>query len=72
MPSQSFELELARERERMKVLTAKQAAEFWGVSYKTWQRLYRAEKVPAPFKISDRLYGWRRGDLEDAINARAA
>jgi predicted DNA-binding transcriptional regulator AlpA len=59
---------------RDRLLDSEQSAEFCGFSLAHWRRLYRAKKVPAPVKLSDRKYGWRVGALADFIaeKARAA
>jgi predicted DNA-binding transcriptional regulator AlpA len=54
-----------------RILNSGQASQYWGVSLPHWRRLYRAHKVPAPIRISDRKYGWRLGDLVDALAERA-
>jgi predicted DNA-binding transcriptional regulator AlpA len=63
----SFPADLTRNR----ILDSGQASEFWGVSTAHWRRLYRAGKVPSPIRIGDRKYGWRLGDLVDALAERA-
>jgi predicted DNA-binding transcriptional regulator AlpA len=63
----SFPPDLTRNR----ILDSGQASEFWGVSTAHWRRLYRAKKVPSPIRIGDRKYGWRIGDLIDALAERA-
>jgi predicted DNA-binding transcriptional regulator AlpA len=55
---------------RNRVLDAAAASAFWGVSTPHWRRLYRAGKVPRPFKVGDRKLGWRVGVLADALAAR--
>lgn len=57
---------------RHRVLDAAMAAQFWGVSLPHWRRLYRARKVPAPFKVGERKLGWTAGMLIDAQAERAA
>jgi prophage regulatory protein len=56
---------------RHRVLNSAKAAEFWGVSTRHWRRLYQEKAVPAPIRISTRRYGWRVGDLIDALENRA-
>jgi len=63
----SFPPDLTRNR----ILDSGQASEFWVVSTAHWRRLYRAKKVPSPIRIGDRKYGWRIGDLIDALAERA-
>ena len=63
----SFPPDLTRNR----ILDSGQASEFWGVSTAHWRRLYRAGKVPPPIRVGDRKYGWRIGDLVDALAERA-
>lgn len=53
-----------------RILSAAQAARFWGVSLPHWRRLYRTGKVPTPIKVSERKLGWRVGALNDALKAR--
>jgi predicted DNA-binding transcriptional regulator AlpA len=60
--------ELARNR----ILGSADAAAFWGVSLPHWRRMYRLGQVPKPIKLSLRKYGWRVGDLVDALAARSA
>jgi predicted DNA-binding transcriptional regulator AlpA len=62
---------LPAEAERHRILGAKQAAAFWGLSLPHWRRLYQTGRVPAPIKIGERKVGWRMGDLIDALDARA-
>jgi predicted DNA-binding transcriptional regulator AlpA len=57
---------------RNRVLDSRNSAEFWSVSLPHWRRLYRAGKVPPPILIGDRKYGWRVGDLIDALAKRAS
>jgi predicted DNA-binding transcriptional regulator AlpA len=56
---------------RNRIFDSKNSAQFWGVSLPHWRRLYRAGKVPTPIKVGDRKYGWRLGDLIDALAERA-
>lgn len=56
---------------RFRVLNAAEAAKFWGVSLPHWRRLYRANEVPTPIKLSTRRLGWRAGDLIEALDKRA-
>jgi predicted DNA-binding transcriptional regulator AlpA len=58
--------------EAARIVSAEQAAVYWGVSLPHWRRLYRAGRVPRPIKIGDRKLGWRVGDLLAAIERRAA
>jgi len=58
--------------EAARVVSAAQAAAYWGVSLPHWRRLYRAGRVPRPIKIGERKLGWRAGDLLAAIERRAA
>jgi len=55
---------------RHRVLDTAEAAAFCKISVPHWRRLYRAQKVPAPVRLSARKYGWRIGDLVDWIEAR--
>lgn len=53
--------DLAPER----ILSAAQAADLYGVSLATFNRLRRAGKLPPPIQLSERRIGWRaRGLLE--------
>jgi predicted DNA-binding transcriptional regulator AlpA len=56
---------------RHRVLTTAEAAKFWGISVPHWRRLYRDKVVPAPIQITERRYGWRVGDLIDALERRS-
>jgi len=56
--------------EAARVVSAAQAAAYWGVSLPHWRRLYRAGRVPRPIKVGERKLGWRSGDLLAAIEAR--
>lgn len=62
---------LSNEAERSRILDSAQAAAFWGVSVPHWRRMYWTKRVPAPIRIGERKYGWRVGDLIDALEARA-
>ncbi|WP_404286439.1 helix-turn-helix transcriptional regulator [Microvirga sp. RSM25] len=63
--------QLPTEIARHRVLNSADAAKFYGVSLPQWRLLYRRKAVPAPIKLSERRYGWRVGDLIDALEARA-
>jgi predicted DNA-binding transcriptional regulator AlpA len=65
---ESIPADISRDR----VINAKQAAEFVGVSLPHFRRLYRAEKVPAPIKIGERKFGWRLGTIADFIASKEA
>ena len=58
--------------EAARVVSAAQAAAYWGVSLPHWRRLYRAGRVPRPLKIGERKLGWRSRDLIDGLNERAS
>jgi predicted DNA-binding transcriptional regulator AlpA len=58
--------------EAARVVSAAQAAAYWGVSLPHWRRLYRAGRVPRPIKIGERKLGWRAVDLLAAIERHAA
>jgi predicted DNA-binding transcriptional regulator AlpA len=58
--------------EAARVVSAAQAAAYWGVSLPHWRRLYRAGRVPRPIKIGERKLGWRAGDLLAEIERRVA
>ena len=46
-----------------RILTAKQAAELFGISLSTFRRQYWAGVLPAPVHLSTRRIGWRVRDL---------
>ena len=50
-----------------RVLTARQAANLYGVSITTWRRLFWAGKTPPAIRLSDRRLGWRARDLIDHL-----
>lgn len=41
--------------EAARIVSATQAAAYWGVSLPHWRRLYRAGRVPRPIKIGERM-----------------
>jgi predicted DNA-binding transcriptional regulator AlpA len=65
-------VELPAQLEAARIVSADQAAAYWGVSTPHWRRLYRAGQVPTPIKIGERKLGWRVSDLLHAIERRAA
>ena len=54
-----------------RIISAKQAAEMYGLSLPHFRRLYRAKKVPAPVQIGLRKYGWQAVTILDDIAAKA-
>ncbi len=63
---------LPAEISRNRIIDAKTAAAFVGVSLPHFRRLYRAEKVPAPIRIGERKYGWSLGALADFVASKEA
>lgn len=57
---------------RRRVVKTKDAAAFIGLSVPTLRRRLKTKDVPAPIKLSDRLFGWRMGDLSDFLDCREA
>lgn len=70
--SEERAVELPPNLEAARIVSAAQAAAYWGVSLPHWRRLYRAGYVPRPIKVGERKLGWRAGDLLLAIERRAA
>jgi predicted DNA-binding transcriptional regulator AlpA len=68
--SERAAVELPPSLEAARIVSAAQAAAYWGVSLPHWRRLYRTGRVPGPLKIGERKLGWRAGDLLAAIEAR--
>ena len=62
--------ELARERERERILNTKQAAEVRGVSVVHFRRLVRAGQAAQPIRVGQRKFGFRYGDCLDDLQAR--
>jgi len=46
-----------------RILSARQAAELFGVSIATFRRQHWAGKLPTAIQLSDRRLGWRVKDL---------
>lgn len=57
---------------RNRALNTAQAAAFLNLSIPHFRRLYRANKVPAPVRLSERKLAWRAGDLSDWIAQRSS
>ena len=55
---------------RNRILSAAEAARYWGVSLPHWRRMGRDGKVPKSIRISERRIGWRVGELAAALDAR--
>ena len=55
---------------RHRVLNTAESAAFCRFSIPHWRRLYRANKVPQPIRLSARKLGWCAGDLVDWLEAR--
>jgi len=60
--------EIARKR----ILGAKPAAAFIGLSVSEFRRRARIGEVPGPVKLSEHRIGWRLGDLCDWLDTRPA
>ena len=54
-----------------RVLSARQAAELYGVSIAKFRRQYWAGKTPPPVRLSERRLGWRVRDLLEHLSKRA-
>jgi predicted DNA-binding transcriptional regulator AlpA len=61
---------LPQDLEKDRVLGTAQLAEFLGFSIPHVRRLYRAGKIPPPFKIGARKHGWRASDIVDLLASR--
>lgn len=61
---------LPAEIARRRVVPTKDAAAFVGMSVPTLRRQLVKKAVPDPIKLSDRLLGWRMGDLSDFLDCR--
>lgn len=55
---------------RRRIMKARDAAEFCGVSVNTLRAMRAAGTAPAPISLSDRRIGWRIGDLMDFLDCR--
>ena len=56
--------------DEIRILSARQAAELFGVSVATFRRLYWAGKLPPPIQLSERRLGWRVRDLIEHLAKR--
>ena len=68
MNFQTLPVELARNR----IVSTADAAEFIGVDIQLFRKMIKNGSVPAPIKLSERVRGFRLGDLSDWVAARAA
>lgn len=66
----SVALDLPADIIRRRIIDSAEAAAFLGFSLPHFRRLYRANRVPLPIRLSSRKYGWRLGDLIDFIDQR--
>jgi hypothetical protein len=51
------------------VLTKPDARIYWRVSPATWERLCATGQVPPPIRLSGRIRGWRKRDLDERMAA---
>lgn len=65
---QQLPSDLARNR----LVNTRAAAEYIGVDVQAFRRMIAAGTVPAPIQLSERVRGWRLGELSDWVEARAA
>jgi predicted DNA-binding transcriptional regulator AlpA len=56
--------------EHERILSAKQAADLFGVSIATFRRGYWAGEIPAPIRLSERRLGWRIRDFLEHLSKR--
>jgi prophage regulatory protein len=56
------------ELQTSRVIGARDAAQFLGVSLSTFRRLYWAKKIPPPLQLSERRLGWRIRDLMEHLD----
>jgi predicted DNA-binding transcriptional regulator AlpA len=68
MDLQTLPLDLARNR----VISTADAAEYIGVDIQLFRKMIKTGAVPAPIQLSERVRGWRLGELSDWVAARAA
>lgn len=54
---------------RIRVVGAAEAAALCNISLPHFRRMYRAGRVPAPIKLTERKLGWRVGSLIDWLDA---
>ena len=57
--------------DQSRVLSARQAAEMFGVSIATFRRLHWSGKLPSPIQLSERRLGWRVRDLLEHLEKRS-
>ena len=62
---------LPQSLELSRILSARQGAALLGVSLATYRRQYRAGRLPAAIRVSERRIGWRVRDLLAHLDARA-
>jgi predicted DNA-binding transcriptional regulator AlpA len=62
--------DLPPELARRRVLPTKRAAAFLGYHVATLRRMVARGELPKPVRLSERLRGWRLGDLIDHLDAR--
>jgi len=65
---QELPLDVARNR----VVNTADAAAYIGVDVQMFRRMVGSGSLPTPIKLSERVRGWRIGELSDWIAARAA
>lgn len=58
--------------ERQRLLTAKDAAAFLGISLTNFRRGYWEGRLPQPVRISERRLGWRVQELIDFVDELAS
>ena len=68
MDYQTLPVELARNR----IVSTADAADFIGVDVQLFRKMIKRGSVPAPIQLSERVRGFRIGDLSDWVSARAA
>lgn len=52
------------------ILPTKDAADYWGVSVSTWERMRAAGLTPPAVHVTARLLGYRKGRLDEHRDAR--
>ena len=55
---------------RRRIMKARDAAAFCGISVNTLRNMGAAGTIPAPISLSERRIGWRIGDLLDWQDCR--
>jgi len=55
---------------RYRVLRARDAAEYCGISLSHLRRLHSGGQLPAPVRLGERRLGWRLADLIDWLDSR--